>query len=414
MVRIFSFLILLSTTCIGCIRINNPFTVLPPGSWHAELQIEEDLALPFNIEVTYDADQKMHFYLVNGEEKIESGKVLFGRNSMLDDTLEVQFPLMDSHISAEYKENVIEGAWHVHNRPNYSIPFVAYHGQSHRFTTTNETPALDLTGRWKTTFGVETEDEYPAIGEFKQSGNKISGTFLTETGDYRYLAGEVQGKKLMLSCFDGSHAFLFTADITDAGQLIGTFWSGEHFKTNWIAIKDEGAELASPYELSKIINPEKPIDFTLPNTQGVMVSLSDEKYAGKPKLISIMGTWCPNCLDESKFILQYLEEHPKLDVEVIAIAFERRTSQDAAIKQISRYKERLKIPYPILYGGAYEKDMATTALGFIDQIISYPTLLFVDRKNVVHTVHTGFSGPATSEYDAFRQKFEEEISYISQ
>jgi len=42
---------------------------------------------------------------------------------------------------------------------------------------------------------------------FKQTKNKLTGTFLTTTGDYRYLDGIVTGDSLKLSTFDGAHAY---------------------------------------------------------------------------------------------------------------------------------------------------------------------------------------------------------------
>lgn len=52
---------------------------------------------------------------------------------------------------------------------------------------------------------------------------------MTETGDYRYLEGVVNGNQLQLSTFDGAHAFLFTGTVTDS-TINGHFYSGNHWK----------------------------------------------------------------------------------------------------------------------------------------------------------------------------------------
>ena len=49
------------------------------------------------------------------------------------------------------------------------------------------------------------------MGEFSQAGDSVAGTFLTETGDHRFLAGQVRGAEMYLSTFDGAHAFLYKA-----------------------------------------------------------------------------------------------------------------------------------------------------------------------------------------------------------
>lgn len=410
---IISTLLLSICTWQGCVEVSKPYDQIPPGIWRAELQLTPDYVLPFNFESSYSESGKLEIHVINAEERIPIQEISFGTTKMLKDTIVMGFPLLDTYIEAEYRENVIEGTWHVNNREDYEIPFVAFHGQSHRFSSNNETPSADLSGRWAATFELETEDEYPAIGDFVQSGNKITGTFMTETGDYRYLEGTVQGDEVSLSCFDGSHAFLFKADISESENLSGVFISGSHYETNWVASKNEDAQLTDVYGLSQITTTDNKIDFSLPNSDGELISLTDEKYNGKAKLITIMGTWCPNCLDESKFIIDYLKKNPNLEIEVIALAFEKYRDKDVAASKISNYKKRLDIPYEILLAGYYDKAEATEQLGFIDKIISYPTLLFVNKNNEVLKVHTGFNGPATSEYEPFTKSFDSLVKEIA-
>ncbi len=402
-----------SSIISSCVEVAKPYTQIPPGIWRAELSITKDANLPFNMESSYDEDGKLNIYILNAEERIKVEEISFGTTKMLKDTIVIGFPLLDTYITGEYRENIIEGTWHVNNREDYEIPFVAYHGQSHRFTTDITKPSANLTGKWAATFELETEDEYPAIGEFTQEGNNLSGTFLTETGDYRYLEGTVQGDKFSLSCFDGSHAFLFEGDISDKEILSGSFLSGSHYATNWIATRDDNAKLTDVYGLSQITTPDKKINFKLPNTDGQLISLTDDQYEGKAKLITIMGTWCPNCLDESKFIIDYIKKNPNDDLAVIALAFEKYRDKDTSLSKIKNYKDRLSIPYEILMAGYYDKAEATKELGFIDEILSYPTLLFVNKDNEVIKVHTGFNGPATSEYAAFKSSFDQLVKDIT-
>src|SRR5690606_4982189 len=64
-----------------------------------------------------------------------------------------------------------------------------------------------IAGRWKVRFEKSKD---PAIGIFRKSDDGgIEGTFLTTTGDYRFLAGDYESGRLRLSSFDGAHAFLF-------------------------------------------------------------------------------------------------------------------------------------------------------------------------------------------------------------
>ena len=403
-----SFLIL---WCSSCVEIAQPYDKIPPGIWRAELTLTKDHVLPFNFEARYEED-KLKIDVLNGEERIPVEDIFFGKTKDLRDTLVMSFPLMDSYISATYRENILDGTWYVNNRENYEIPFTANFGQSHRFTTDREVPKLDLTGLWEATFELETEDEYPAIGEFQQKGNMLTGTFRTETGDYRYLQGSVQGDNFYLSAFDGSHAFLFKGKISADDLIVGTFVSGSHYETNWLARPNPASTLTDVYALSQITTPDKSISFSLPNQDGELVTLDDPDYRDKAKLITIMGTWCPNCLDEAKFLIDFLDNHEGDDLEIIALAFEKYRDNDRALERIKTYKERLDIPYDILHAGYYDKAEATESLGWIDKIRSYPTLLFVDRDNKVLKVHTGFNGPATSKYEEFVAEFDRSIAAL--
>ena len=391
--------------------VTDPFTQLPPGIWRAELQIDDDVILPFNFEITYTGDD-MQMYIINGTERLLVDALSFGRTKDLRDTLVASFLLMDTYISAEYKENILQGTWYVNNRENYFIPFVAYHGQAHRITTDTESPKADLSGRWEATFELESPDEYPAIAEFDQNENRLEGTFLTETGDYRYLDGTVQGEEMYLSCFDGSHAFLFKGRIEDNGSLNGLFYSGNHYKTNWVARRNSEARLQDAYALTRSTVGDQPITFSFLNTEGQEISLEDPKYQDKPKIITIMGTWCPNCLDESKFLIGHLERLAELNVEIIALAFERYRDKTKALSAIKNYKERLELPYEVLLAGYYDKIEASVQLPFLDRVLSYPTMLFLDKDNRIKKIHTGFSGPATSEYGSFVRTFESSLLTI--
>ncbi|MFQ5448897.1 MAG: TlpA family protein disulfide reductase, partial [Saprospiraceae bacterium] len=261
----------------GCLVMSSPFSKLPPGQWRAVLKLQPNFItpnpdakplpekvgmkfddvqsgeLPFNFEVIYDNDTTFHIVIQNGSERIEvpSSNIAFGRNKeRARDTIRIDFPVYESYIRGDFAGNVIEGSWVVATRENYAIPFVAHHGKAFRFTPLAKPPEADLSGRWKVTFGLEENDPYPAVGEFRQEGNHLTGTFMTETGDYRFLEGTVQGDKMFLSTFDGSHAFLFEAKILKDDLLTGAFYSGKHYRTTWEAVRDDNFTLTNPDSLT--------------------------------------------------------------------------------------------------------------------------------------------------------------------
>ncbi|GLR16169.1 peroxiredoxin family protein [Portibacter lacus] len=417
----------------SCVEVRNQYNVIPPGIWRATLTVgsegqerfidtenETDRVfteltegeLPFNFEVEYVGKDDIKIYILNADERILVDDITFGRDpKTLEDSVRINFPIFDSYIIGRYEENRIEGYYIVNFRDQYKIPFKAEFGRSHRFTNLKKEPAADLSGKWETTFEIGTEDEYKGIGEFKQEGNKLTGTFRTETGDYRYLQGTVQGNKAYLSCFDGAHAFLFQAKIMEDGSLIGSFRSGNHYSTSWNAKRNESFELADPNSLTLLKGQEK-FYFEFENTEGKMVSINDAKFENKPLLVVLFGTYCPNCKDEMNFLKSYFSENPDLDIEVVGIAFERYKEKEKSMAAIKRYKTKMDIPFDLLYAGYYDKETALNQFPMLNKIISYPTLIYIDKEKNVRQIYTGFSGPATSKYEEFTTNFDELVKKL--
>jgi thiol-disulfide isomerase/thioredoxin len=412
------------TILAGCVEPNTTFEKIPPGIWRGVLlldrqpvqkygddrdivkKFETDSELPFNFEVVYDNDTLFHIVIHNADERIKVTDIQFGRDkATAKDTVVIDFPVYDTQIRAIYEDGVMEGDWIVNYKENYSIPFKAVHGISERFPLVDNDDIFDFSGKWACTFEIGTEDEYKAVGIFNQEERKVSGTFLTETGDYRFLEGKVVRQKIYLSAFDGAHAFLFVGKMMENDQISGTFRSGSKYTTNWEGKKNENAALRSAYELTSTTG-NTPLDFTFENESGVPVSINDAPYQGKIKVIQIMGTWCPNCMDETKFLQSYFAENPADDVALFSIGFERYKEADKSKSALKRFKERLNIKHEVLYGGYYDKKEAAEKLPQLDKILSYPTLVIADKNNRIIKIHTGFSGPATPEYKAFETEFD--------
>ena len=72
---------------------------------------------------------------------------------------------------------------------------------------------------------------------------------------------------------------------------------------------------------------------------------------------------------------------------------------------IQTYKDEFGIPYEILHAGHSKKSEAAKSLPMLNHILSFPTMIFIDRENKVRRIHTGFSGPATSVYKDFEVVF---------
>jgi len=350
--------------------------------------------LPFQFDLALDDSARWIAHIHNASEDIVVRDI-----ALRNDTLLMRMPLFDSEFKGILRnDSVIDGVWHNFLKgPEYRIPFIAHAGQTHRFSGESDGKS-PIAGTWEVHFSKGTPEVYDAIGLFEQHANGgATGTFLTETGDYRYLEGAVHGDSLKLSCFDGSHAFLFTAALR-GDSLVGRYWSGTHWEEPWVAYRNADFSLRNPDSLTFLKEGYNMVDFHFPDLDGNQVSPSDDRYKGKVLMVQVMGSWCPNCVDETVLLKEMHEAYGDQGLEMIAVAFEKYEDPERAINGLKRFQKALGVDYPIVYGGLASKENAGAKLPFLDHVMSYPTCIFVDRNGMVRRIRTGFYGPSTGEH----------------
>jgi len=393
-------LILLLYSCSS--KVQNDLTV---GNWLFEFHINnknQSLTIPFNVEIL--SSEKLIFK--NADERIHVEVIAYK-----DDSVFINMPVFGSEFKGKILDGLIEGNYYNYNKSKISpIPFTAKFGITNRFEIT-ENPLTDFSGTWQVRF-ISGEDSTPAIGKFIQTENLITGTFQTETGDYRYLEGVVNGNKMNLSCFDGAHAFLFTATHTN-GKLEGMFYSGNTWKQKWVAEKTNNPELGDMKSLTFLKPGYHKLTFSFPNEHGERISLEDNKYHNKVVIVQIFGTWCPNCMDETRYLVELYNKYNPKGLEIIGLDFEPKTDFEYFKKRISRFRRDLNVPYELVLAGHANKKMAAEALPMLNKVISYPTAIFIDKSGKIREIHTGFSGPGTgADYEQYKKETKELIEEL--
>lgn len=371
------------------------------GIWLAELDVMDNEKLPFNFQLTKSETGSYQMEIFNASEVI-----LVDEIEISNDSIVIKTPVFEGYIAATFTDKRISGQF-IKESLDRIVPFEAVFGEADRFKISNSSKE-NVSGIWETVFEPNTEDAYIAKGIFTQRGDKVTGTFRTTTGDYRYLQGVVSDDSLKISAFDGAHAFLFTAKVTDS-SLNGAFYSGNHSKELFVAKRNDVYELPSPDSLTFIKEGYDKFAFSFPNAAGDVVSFDDERFKNKVVIVQIMGTWCPNCLDESKYYIDYLKKNTSSDLEIVALAFEYAKTKEGAFKSINRMKDRIGVEYPILLAqfGSSDKEIAQQKLPMLNHVLSYPTSVFIDKKGNVRKIHTGFNGPATgAKFIEFQKEFE--------
>lgn len=379
-------------------------SVVKTGVWRAVLQTSGG-ELPFGLDIRPAAQAGRYtVQAINGAERLAMDDAY-----IQNDSLHIPMSVFESELVGHVKGDRLTGVWRKHRTGNQYqlVPFTAQFGQTYRFaprpgTSASQAVARNVTGKWQTLFRGAEGDTTLAVGVFAQQKNEVSGTFLTPTGDYRYLAGNVFGDSLFLSCFDGTHAFLFKAKLTNpvasaAQTMTGVFHSGPTYRETWTARLDPKAALPDPGKLT-FVKSGQAFTFTFPNVQGKPLSLNDPRFKGKVTIVQILGTWCPNCMDETRFLAPWYAKNRNRKVEVVGLAFEKTANLAESGPKIQRMVDRFGVTYPVLLAGTNDKAEASKALPALNRVVAFPTTIFLDKKGQVRHIHTGFSGPGTGAY----------------
>ncbi|MES2810711.1 MAG: TlpA disulfide reductase family protein [Bacteroidota bacterium] len=399
--------IIISALAIGYQAASAQAT-LKPGKWRGLTKTEKRVEIPFNFETTV-VTGKPQIAIINGDERIKITDITYKKG----DSVIILMPY-DSEFRLKQQNGWLFGRW-TKNLGNklVSMDFLAVPDVDWRFKTP-QNPAFNITGRWSAPFGKDTTVKVN-VGEFKQTGSKLTGTFLSSTGDYRYLEGVVSGNKLYMSAFDGGNNYLFTATIASNNKIVnGKFYAGLTSVKDWSAEKNARATLPDAYSLTALKPGYKKLAFTFKDLNGKTVSLTDARYKNKVVIVQILGSWCPNCMDETRYMVDFYKRFKAKGVEVIGLAYERTADFAQSKRTVTQIKNKLNVPYPILITGfTPAKGEPAKSLPMLQQVLGFPTTIMIDRKGDVRKIHTGFSGPGTGEhYTDFITEFERLVIHM--
>ncbi|HRK55077.1 MAG TPA: TlpA disulfide reductase family protein [Cyclobacteriaceae bacterium] len=395
-------LVLLSVTVLFSCSTQHD---LKQGSWRGIVAIQGQ-ELPMNFTVKKEGEKYMAV-LRNDEEEILLDEIFVKGDSVI-----MNMHIFDSEIHAKMEGEKLVGYFVKNYEKDFKLPFKATFGEEYRFVKSEDIQTEDFSGKYAVNFDHEG-DTTIAVGIFHQNGNELTGTFLTPIGDYRYLQGNVVDGEMMLSAFDGNHAFVFRARKTEDGLLEGDYWSGKDWHETWTGVKDDNASLPDAESLTFLKEGYDKIEFSFPDIDGKMISSSDERFKGKVVILQIFGTWCPNCMDETKFLSQWYPRNKDRGVEILGLAYEAKDDFDYASGRVKKMKEKMDVPYDFVIAGNKDKEEAAKTLPMLNHVLSFPTTIFIGKDGTVKRIHTGFSGPGTGiYYERFIQRFNQTVQEL--
>jgi thiol-disulfide isomerase/thioredoxin len=345
----------------------------------------EDKSIPCRIELKTD----VQWEIVNGVERIPI-EIKWGKDS----TFKSSLPLFNTYFEGKKEKGILTGEWVDPTRTgDYRIPFQIIGNKVREFDTKVHMP---VHAKYKIVFA---DDSVPAILDMAAVREEfvVYGTVLTETGDYRYLQGEpFENNRFYLSAFDGTHLFYLAGQLVD-NKIEGIFMSGKHYLAKFTGEADATFELRKADELTWMKNPKETLELKLSVDTKTERSFGEKDWKGKVTLVQIMGTWCPNCTDESRFVKSMYEKYHAQGLEVVPVSFERGTDKQVAFTRINSQAKQMALPYPVYLGSGADSPQKAAAIVFaqLNHVMSFPTLILIGKDGEVKKVWTGFYGPGT-------------------
>jgi thiol-disulfide isomerase/thioredoxin len=378
--------------------------VEPTGIWHGFVKNPSGEQVAFTLDVKREGGP-ITGALVNGDERVVStGGTLAG------DRLTLRFDFYDGELQATIAGDELTGAF----TRQWQKQILRRELSARRASAPADRPAVsdpqpprplsgELTGEWVMKVG-EAPNQRLWRAAFTQSGDRAEGTIIPVTGDWGRLTGTFEHGELKLNRFDGINSRIFRARLNPAGQLEGIVDLGLRDPVRKVIAerldvtnKDSVAALPDPNTYTRMNTPAEPFRFSFPDLGGQTVSWNDARFQGKAVVVTITGSWCPNCHDEAPVLEDFYQRYKARGLEVVALAFEYTGETARDLEQVKIFAKRHGLSYPMLLAGSTAEGDAQRKMPQLVNFGAFPTTIYIGRDGLVKHIHAGFEGKATGE-----------------
>jgi thiol-disulfide isomerase/thioredoxin len=396
------------------------------GRWAATLQ-HGSLVIPFRLDISTSGSQVVG-KLFNGDEDYEtttSARIDAG-------SVQLNFEHYLTSITATVKNGELDGQVVVTRRSAINITpgaaerkasdsETAFHAKRYAAPSAAETanaPSID--GVWEIPHeSPKGEKAWRLI--VKQKGSEISATVLRVDGDTGALTGGWRNGKFIASHFDGARPGLVEITPQPDGSLQVDL-KAEPRNAVLTAYRPEVArakglpEPANYLTHTTVRDPKEVFAYSFPDVHGKLVSNEDPKFKGKVVLAIVTGTWCPNCHDEAKYLVELYQKYHSQGLEIVALDFEE-ADQVASLTRVNAFIKQYKVPYTYLIAGTPDEmwDKVPQAVN----LNTWPATLFIGRDGRVKGTYSGFAASASGVFNTelqaeFTSKIERLLSEQSE
>jgi thiol-disulfide isomerase/thioredoxin len=362
------------------------------GLWDATVvvsagQDKGTIEVPFRFEITgAGAGIKGSFF--NGDEKITStsGQVDNGR-------IVLNFDEYGSKLEATVKDGQLDGEY---SRGTRGAPY-PFHAKRFTPVATGDEKVPSIAGLWNVQVGKSSKGEAAWQLIVRQSGPEVSASILRIDGDTGAITGTYRGGTFVLSHFSGARPL--RVEVTPNAD--GTLSVVQNKDKPLTAVRAEQAKASGlpqpsdPSRFTSVKDPTEPFRFSFPDLDGKIVSNTDPRFAGKVVIVAIGGSWCPNCHDETPFLVELYKKYKSRGLEIVELSFE----EEAQIKnpvRLRAFNKRYGVDYTVLIPGEPKELNDKVPQGV--NLNSFPTTFFLGRDGRVRSAHAGFPGKASGKF----------------
>ena len=347
--------------------------------------------IPFRFEITCAGPAcsmpKGSFF--NGDDKVTSTSGQFKNGA-----LELNFDEYGSKIEATFTDGRLEGRF---DRGTRGAP---YPFQAKRFSPieVGDQNIPSIAGLWNIQVkSSKGESAWQLI--VRQSGAEASAAILRIDGDTGTLTGSFRDGKFVLSHFSGSRPL--RVELTPSAD--GTLAVVQNRDQPLTAIRADQAlakglpQPSDPSRFTSVKDPTAPLRFSFPDLDGKIVSNTDPLFQGKVVIVAIGGSWCPNCHDETPFLVELYKKYKSRGLEIVELSFEEEAQLKNPVR-LRAFNKRYGVDYTVLLPGEPKELNEKMPQGV--NLNSFPTTFFLGRDGRVRSAHAGFPSKASGKFHA--------------
>jgi thiol-disulfide isomerase/thioredoxin len=359
----------------------------PAGTWIGTVTVNER-GIPLRLELSGGGDA-VHGAFINGKERSVSSSGSYSEGHLI-----LHFDYYANTLDATLKDGTLTGTF---SGRGHSLSITALLNGKQPVADEN---APHIAGVWDVTVENGAKGEHLWKLRIRQHGALVNAVIERIDGDTGNLYGVWRNGEFEVSHFTAACPnFAVLQPQPDGSLKLETAAHGgglQSFSAHHISavqkVALEGAD--DPLHHTYLKNPEEPLAFRFPDLNGKLVTNKDPQYAHKVLIVSIGGSWCPNCQDEAPFLEELYRKYHSRGLEIVELSFEEESQLQNPVR-LRAVIQRYGVTYPVLIAGTPEQ--LNEKIQHVANLNCWPTTFFIGRDGLVKSIHTGYAGPATAE-----------------